>query len=131
MTSLSSTYWQLVLAQGLCVGLGNGLLLTPVNAVIATYFSKKLPLVMGIAASGSVTGGLIYPSMARMLLGRVGFGWTMRAIGFIQLGTLAVSVAVIRPRLAPKWTGKLLDLSAFREPQFVLMTVGCFLVSPL
>ena len=129
MTSLSSTYWQLVLAQGLCVGLGNGLLLTPVNAVIATYFSAKLPLVMGIAACGSVTGGLIYPSMARTLLGRVGFGWTMRAIGFIQLATLAVAVAVIKPRLAPKWTGKLLDLSAFREVQFVLMAVGCFLVS--
>ncbi|KAK3294195.1 major facilitator superfamily domain-containing protein [Chaetomium fimeti] len=127
MTSLSETYWQLVLAQGVCIGVGNGLLLTPVSAVISTYFSTKLPLVMGIAACGSVTGGLIYPSMARTLLGSVGFGWTMRAIGFIQLDTLAVAVAVITPRLAPKWTGALLDLSAFKEPEFVLNAIGSFL----
>lgn len=129
MTSICETYWQLVLAQGLCIGLGNGCLLTPVSTVISTYFTKKLPFVLGIAACGSVTGGLVYPSMARTLLPSVGFGWTMRAIGFIQLGTLAVAIAIIRPRLAPKGPGTLVDWSAFKETEFILNIVGSFLVS--
>ncbi|KAF9877970.1 hypothetical protein CkaCkLH20_04546 [Colletotrichum karsti] len=93
MTSICEKYWQLVIAQGLCVGLGNGCLQTPMMAVVSTYFRKKLPLAMGIAACGSVAEGLVYPSMARTLLPTVGFGWTMRAIGFVQTGTLAIAVA--------------------------------------
>lgn len=129
MASICKTYWQLVLAQGLCIGLGNGLILTPVNIVISTYFTKKLPFVLGIAACGSVTGGLVYPSMARTLLPTIGFGWTVRAIGFIQLGTLAVAVAVIRPRLNPKAPSTLVDWTAFREAEFTLSVIGSFLVS--
>ncbi|WQF87048.1 Putative major facilitator superfamily, MFS transporter superfamily [Colletotrichum destructivum] len=129
MTSISKTYWQVLLAQGLCVGLGNGSLQTPMMVLIATYFGKKLPLAFGIAACGSVTGGLVFPSMARTLLPTVGFGWTMRAIGFIQLGTLAIAVFSARPRLEPKKHGSFLDWTAFRETEFSLFTVGCFMVS--
>ncbi|KAK6215766.1 riboflavin transporter MCH5 [Colletotrichum tabaci] len=127
MTSISKTYWQVLLAQGLCVGLGNGSLQTPMMVVIATYFGKKLPLAFGIAACGSVTGGLVFPSMARPLLPTVGFGWTMRAIGFIQLGTLAIAVSSVRPRLEPKKYDSFLDWTAFRETDFSLFTVGCFM----
>ena len=95
MTSICKTYWQLVLTQGLCIELGSGLMLTPVNTVISTYFTKRLPFVLEIAACGSVTGGLIYPSIARTLLPMIGFGWTMRTIGFVQLGTLAFTLSVI------------------------------------
>lgn len=98
MTSLSQTYWQILLAHGLCTGLGNGFLLTPMMTLITTYFKRRLPLVMGIAACGSTTGGLIYPSMARTLLPTIGFGWTMRAMGFIQLGTFAIALVSGVPR---------------------------------
>jgi hypothetical protein len=73
--------------------------------VIATYFLKKRPVAYGIAACGSVTGGLIFPSMVRTLLPTDGFGWTMRAIGIVQLGTLAVAVAAVNPRLGAEKVG--------------------------
>lgn len=130
MTSLCTKYWQLILAQGVCVGLGNGLLLTPHLTVISTYFNEKLPLALGIAACGSVTGGLIYPSMARVLLPSIGFGWTMRSIGFIQLATLAIALAVVRPRFRPvPETRLLVDWGAFKELEFTLYFIGVFLVS--
>lgn len=129
MTSLGTTYWQIILSHGVCTGLGNGFLLTPMMTLIATYFQRRLPLVFGIAACGSVTGGLIYPSMARTLLPSVGFPWTMRAIGFIQLGTFAVALAVARPRQAVRKSGPIIDLTVFKEPQFSLYLFGCFLVS--
>ncbi|PQE27887.1 major facilitator superfamily transporter protein [Rutstroemia sp. NJR-2017a BBW] len=118
MVSLCTTYWQLLLAQGICIGLGNGLMLTPIMTIISTYFRKKLPIAMGIAACGSVTGGLIFPSMARTLLSTAGFGWTLRAIGFIQFGTLALALVVLRPRLVPKAAQDLVDWSAFRTLEY-------------
>jgi MFS family permease len=129
MTSLSQTYWQILLAQGLCTGLGNGLLLTPMMTLITTYFKRRLPLVMGIAACGSTTGGLIYPSMARTLLPTIGFGWTMRAMGFIQLGTFAIALVSGLPRQSPRKSGPIIDWSVFGEAAFTLYLLGAFLVS--
>lgn len=67
MASICQSYWQLFLAQGVCVGLGNRLLFTPTMSVVSTYFHKRRALAMGIAACGSVTGGLIFPSMTASL----------------------------------------------------------------
>lgn len=127
MTSLCYTYWQLFLAQGVCIGIGNGLLFAPTMAVVSTYFHKKRALAMGIAACGSVTGGLIFPSMARTLLPTIGFGWTMRAIGFIQLGTLTLAIAFIKPRVAPTTSTLLVDWPAFKESEYTLYAIGSFL----
>ncbi|KAF5019792.1 hypothetical protein F66182_8161 [Fusarium sp. NRRL 66182] len=92
--SFSTQYWQLLLSQGLCCGLGNGFLVTPAVSVTSTYFARRRSLAIGIATSGSVTGGLVFSAMARQLLPSVGFGWAMRAIGFVQAGTLLFVISV-------------------------------------
>lgn len=56
MTSLCTQYWQIVLAQGLFMGLGLGCLFMPTVGILATYFFKKRGLAMGIASSGSSIG---------------------------------------------------------------------------
>lgn len=56
MTSLCTTYWQVMLAQALVVGLGSGCLFVPSIAILPTYFSTKRALAQGIAASGSSLG---------------------------------------------------------------------------
>lgn len=53
MTSLCTEYWQLMLAQGMCVGVGSGCLFLPAIAIIPSYFTTKRALATGIAASGS------------------------------------------------------------------------------
>lgn len=83
-TSLCTKYWQFMLAQGLCIGIGNGCLFCPSLALLSTYFLKKRALALGLAACGGVTGGLIFPTMARQLLPRIGFPWTIRCIGLIN-----------------------------------------------
>ncbi|KAI1017156.1 hypothetical protein LB505_001953, partial [Fusarium chuoi] len=55
MASLSTTLWQLLLSQGLCTGLGNGLMFTPSLAVVSTYFKRRRALAFGITATGSAT----------------------------------------------------------------------------
>lgn len=57
MLSLCTEYWQALLAQGFVIGLGGGCLFVPAVAIFPTYFKAKLGLVIGLAASGSSTGG--------------------------------------------------------------------------
>lgn len=127
-TSLCTKYWQFMLAQGICIGIGNGFLFCPSLALISTYFLKKRALALGLAACGSVTGGLIFPVMARELLPSIGFPWTVRAIGFIQLGSLAVSNLLSRPRINPRKAGPLVELRAFKEMEYTFYAMAAFCV---
>lgn len=56
MTSLCREYYQALLAQGFCMGIGVGLIFIPGVAILSTYFSTNLALVNGIAAAGSGLG---------------------------------------------------------------------------
>lgn len=56
MTGLCVHYWQLMLAQGIVVGLGSGCLFLPSIAVLPQYFEKRRALATGIGSSGSAVG---------------------------------------------------------------------------
>lgn len=56
MTSISTSYWQIVLAQAMCMGIGLGCLFVPSVAIVSTYFSTRKAFATGIAASGSSLG---------------------------------------------------------------------------
>lgn len=53
MLSLCTTFWQCILAQGFVIGIGGGCLFVPAIAILPTYFSSKIGLAIGLAASGS------------------------------------------------------------------------------
>lgn len=127
-TAVCTQYWQLFLAQGVCLGLGNGFLFCPTMAVISTYWQKKRALVMGIAACGSATGGLIFPSMVRELLPKIGFAWTVRAIGFIQVGCLVIALIFLKTRVPPRKSGQLIEFAAFKELEYTFYAMGAFMV---
>ncbi|KAL8643444.1 MAG: hypothetical protein Q9226_008371, partial [Calogaya cf. arnoldii] len=94
MTSLCTTYWQVILAQGVCVGLGAGCLFVPSIAVVSTYFTTpiKRAVATGLAVGGSSIGGIIYPIAFRQMQPSLGFEWATRIIGFI---TMAVDLTAI------------------------------------
>ncbi|KAI1117748.1 major facilitator superfamily domain-containing protein [Nemania sp. NC0429] len=125
-TSAATEYWQLLLSQGLVMGLGNGCLFCAAITTVSTYFSTKRSFALGISASGSVTGGLVYPAMARQLLLRIGFAWALRAMGFVMLATMAFVVIFIRSRLPPRRTGSLVEWAAFRDIEYSLYAIGMF-----
>ncbi|KAM0217933.1 hypothetical protein ACHAQD_007129 [Fusarium lateritium] len=128
LASICTQYWQFILTQGVCVGLGNGCLFCPTIALVSTYFEKRRSLAIGIAASGSCTGGIVFPALVRQLLPRIGFGWTMRTIGFMQAGTMVVALVMLRSRLPPRRTGPMIDWVAFKELEYVTYAVGSFMV---
>lgn len=129
MTSLSTSYWQLLLAQGICSGIGNGLLFCPIIALISTYFSKRRALAISVQASGAATGGMVFPAIAQSLLTRIGFPWTVRVMAFVMLFNAALIMALVRERRdLPRTAGRpLVDLVAFKELPYTLFTIGTFL----
>ncbi|EWY99893.1 hypothetical protein FOYG_03822 [Fusarium oxysporum NRRL 32931] len=124
--SVSTQYWQLLLSQGICCGLGNGFLVTPAVSVTSTYFARKRSLAIGIATCGSVTGGLVFSAMARQLLPSAGFGWAMRAIGFVQAATLLFVIATMKTRLPPTKSTRIVEWVAFKELEYTFFTAGMF-----
>lgn len=127
MTSLSTTDWQLFLAQGICQGLGDGLIFCPTVSLMATYFSTKRSLAISCAASGAATGGVVFPIIAQQLLPKIGFGWTVRVMGFVILANHAIVITLARARIPPRTTGSTIEWAAFKELPYVLFTIGMFL----
>ena len=127
MTSLCTKYWQLFLAQGLGQGIGCGLMFCPTLALISTYFVKNRGIAIGLVASGSATGGLVFPAVVMRMLPEVGYGWTMRTLGFITMATLIPCLLFFKQRLPPRTTGPLVEWAAFKEMPYLLFAVGMFL----
>lgn len=126
MTSLCKEYWQLMLAQGICCGIGGGALFITATSVLPSYFSKKRALAMGISASGSSLGGVVYPIIFTYVQPTIGFGWAVRIIGFIAIVTLVVPILVIKPRAKPPGRRKIFDTSILKEVPFEFMNLATF-----
>jgi predicted MFS family arabinose efflux permease len=64
----------------------------------------------------------------RRLFVSVGFPWTIRIVGFIWLGSLVAANFLIRARIKPRksLTGKIIDLSALKDPRFLLLGTAIF-----
>lgn len=127
MLSLCQTYWQCLLAQGFCIGIGAGCLFTPAVALLPSYFSTKIGLAIGLASSGSSLGGVIYPIVFYRLIPEVGFPWAVRVVGFIALATLIVPIFVNKMRVVPKQARALIDFSAFTDWPYMLFTLGAMI----
>lgn len=146
-SAAGSTYWQLVLAQGVCQGVGMGLVFCPAVANAATYFARRRVVAVSCVACGGATGGMVFPAIAQTLLGRVGFAWTVRVMGFMVAGNGAVVLALARGRGdgdgavegeedEGKGRGKkkekekerapLIEWAAFRETPYSLYCVSMF-----
>lgn len=57
MASISSSYYQFVLSQGVCSAIGFGMVFTPALAVQSQWFLKRRGLVVGLVMSGQSIGG--------------------------------------------------------------------------
>jgi MFS family permease len=140
LTSISTRYWHVLLAQGICLGLGTCCLSIPSIAIVPMYFMRRRARAMGLATVGSGLGATLYPLMFEKLRPRIGFGWTMRAMGFVAFAMCSFALAIIRPRSAPpaaaaaaaahrkpgfsiRWFW---DSSALRERTYLLYCVAIF-----
>ncbi|EKG15939.1 Major facilitator superfamily [Macrophomina phaseolina MS6] len=135
MTSISTQYWHIILAQGICIGLGTCCLQIPSIAVVPKYFVKRRARAMALATVGSSLGATLYPLIFQGLQPRIGFGWTVRIMGFISLVMCSFSLMVIRPRQSLPTTTpakktfsarRFIDRTALKDPIFIVYTIAIF-----
>jgi MFS family permease len=127
MVSLCTEYYQFMLAQGVLMGSAVAFLQFPAFAVVAQYFDKKRAAAMGIVASGSSIGGVIFPIVLSKLLNgsTIGFGWSIRIIAFIILPFMLFACVVLRPRVPPRRTTMFIG-AAWKDKKYVLLVVALF-----
>ncbi len=94
-------FYQIFLTQGLGVGISLGFLFLPSVSVISHHFEQKRALAMGIAASGSSCGGIVFPILINKMIEKYGFSWATRIAAFICLGLMSISLACMRTRPPP------------------------------
>lgn len=56
LASVCKVYWQLLLAQGVLMGLGNGLLFVTSISLLSQYFTIRKSFATGVASLGSSIG---------------------------------------------------------------------------
>lgn len=131
-TSLGSQYWHILLAQGICIGLGTCCLSIPSIAIVPMYFTRRRATAMATATVGSGLGATLYPLMFENLQPQVGFAWAVRAMGLVALVTCSFAFFTIRPKTRPNGPQKIfqlrffVDTSAFKEPTYLLYCIGIF-----
>ncbi|KOS19620.1 Riboflavin transporter MCH5 [Escovopsis weberi] len=126
MTSLATTYWQILLAQGVCIGLGLGVAFMPAISVISSYFKKRRSFALSLSAVGTSLGSVSLPSVIQYLTPKIGFHWAVRCVGLIVLVFAVIANLLLKPRLAPRKTGPLIEWGAFRELPYLFFSVGSF-----
>ncbi|PCG99407.1 Major facilitator superfamily domain, general substrate transporter [Penicillium occitanis (nom. inval.)] len=124
MQSISTQMWQFVLSQGICIGLGGGIISMLGTSMLSTYFTSKLPFASGIGTTGSGIAGILLPVLFNNLQPRIGYGWTVRVFGFMSLATLLVPVLVMRARIVAKKKSTIIDMSVFRDHPFLIFITG-------
>ncbi|KAJ4259560.1 hypothetical protein NW762_007489 [Fusarium torreyae] len=131
MASLAKTYYQFLLSQGVCSAIGVACLYSPALACISTWYLKKRGTAMGIMATGSSVGGVIFPIMITRMIERNGYPWALRTAAFLILGLQIIACLTVRPRQKPVPkklpAGRL--AAPFTEPAFALLLVGIFVLT--
>lgn len=138
LLSLCTTYAEIFLAQGVGVAAGCAIAFNVGILAPSHWFLRRRAMANGIVASGASVGGTILPIMARKLIEHpnVGYGWCMRIFGFMGLTCFIPSYFCLRQRLQPRlelrhggWKRvQWVQLSAFRSPAFVFLTLGGVLI---
>ncbi|KAI9726857.1 MAG: hypothetical protein M1834_001481 [Cirrosporium novae-zelandiae] len=128
MTSLSTKYYQFILAQGICSPLGASMIFYPGMSSAMTWFFHRRALALGIVASGSSMGGVVMPIMVNHLITELGFAWSMRISGFLFLFLLIIANLTVKSRIPPHpKTIKIMDfIRPLSELPFLLLVIGSF-----
>lgn len=128
MLSFSTKYYQIMLAQGFCVGLGAGAINIPAFALISSKFTTRRPIAIGCASTGASIGGIVFPLMFRRLAPQVGFAWAVRAIALISL-LISIPTLIIycrKPGIRSPTAKMVIDPRGFTEPVFGTFVVALF-----
>jgi len=127
LTSLCTEYWHFMLCQGVLMGMAMSVLQFPAFAAVSQFFDKNRAAAMGVVISGSSIGGIVFPiALSKMLNDSdIGFGWSVRIMGFAVTPLMGFACFAIRARLPPRKTDFFIP-AAFKDQRYVLLVGALF-----
>lgn len=137
MLSLSTQYYQIILSQGILMGFGCGVLYIPGLALVSRSFTKRRAMALGIVTCGAPVGGIIYTIIFNSCIDSLGFGWTVRVMGFIMFASYGSAFPLLlwntgnTGDISTGTARKIFDKKAFTDIGFWLYTWSNFFVSLL
>lgn len=114
MTSLSTAYYQIFLAQGVAGGLAGAFVFAPCVALTAVSFQRRRSFAVGLSTSGFVVGAVIYPIVTTFASKAIGTSISL-AVYIFAIANAANLVARFTATLIADWFGiiEMLTCSTF------------------
>ncbi|GAB5588733.1 hypothetical protein Unana1_03633 [Umbelopsis nana] len=126
LASFATQLWQVYLTQGLLFGIGAALCFSPSISLPPQWFVKYRSLATGISVCGSGIGGLALSPLTEALIASSGYRMTLRYLGIIIFGLLAIACVLAKSRWPPKKDGKIviIDTSLLTTDVVIFMCFG-------
>jgi MFS family permease len=97
LMSLINAVWQFYLVYGIIIGVGMAGFWVPVLTTVARWFFRKRGLMVGIVATGTGVGTIIFPPLINWLISQYQWRWSMVIVGIFGLVVgLVLSYFIIR-----------------------------------
>ena len=96
LTSRVDSVYVGYVTYGLGVGLGGGLIATPMYATAGGWFVRRRAVAMGLVASGNGLGTLLLVPLAESLIDSHGWRTAYLIIGVLDLGLFAIAALLLR-----------------------------------
>jgi MFS family permease len=129
---ITAEYWHFFMVYSVLNGIGGCLINTPCVASIGHYFLVKRGNATGVAMTAGSIGGIVFPLMLQRLFPMLGFAWATRILGFILIFLLVIANLLVKSRLPkkkmPSIRSVLPDMTVFKDPPFLFVTLGIFLL---
>ncbi|KUJ07882.1 MFS general substrate transporter [Mollisia scopiformis] len=132
MINICDQYYQLILVQGVGFGVSAAGLFSCATTSVGQYFDKRKALALGIALSGSSTGGFVHPLYLQRLIDHFGFKQAIRWASLVIAVSGALACMLMSARLPrKKWDKNLsfIDFSLFKRSTFTMYCIGTFFVT--
>jgi MFS family permease len=99
MAAMATSYWQLLLAQGLMIGmLGSSTTFGPLVADVSHWFVRRRGIAVAIVASGNYLAGAVWPPLLQHGVASIGWRATHLAIGAFCVLTMLPLVMLLGRR---------------------------------
>lgn len=109
------------------MGIVQGMMQFPAMGAVVQFFDKNRGAALGVAISGSSIGGIVMPILVSNLLNEttLGFGWSIRIMGFIMVPFLLLAIFTIKTRVPPRTTSFFIP-AAFKDIPLMALSVSIF-----
>jgi MFS family permease len=127
--SFGNELYQMYLSLSLFFMVGFPLAYYPAIAAPGQYFLRRRGIAFGISISGSGLGGFAFSNLSQLMIDKVGWRNALRITGVAGGSIIMLAGAFLKPRLARLPNKGLINLSYFRDKDFLLLFLLQFFAS--